>query len=709
MMAHAWQSELLKGNGEDDWTRQTVTLGDQRWSLPDFSYAGYQQGTAPLGVTVACRVENLDVKTGEEISAAMKAAIHRLAQAGGGILRLPSGDFLLSQSVGINASNIAIEGAGSQQTRLHVGRDYQPDDPLNEGVLSFGRELPSGWRQGWWSQAPEVAQLSRQAHAGDTSVHVDNSKNLRRGQWIVLSQALWSGASRQWTGGQWPTFSRTQRPTGAERLFAFVYLRRISDIEGLRIHLDAPLPWSLAPQDNPIRVLDPDQASTPMLEQVGLSGVSIEFENSSGPGRPLGAGVAFEGIRDGWLHDVVIRNIPRTGVRVTHSARISVMQSAVRHMQDGGGGGWGYGFDLFASQDILLRDTTAEQLRHGVTLSRMPTSNVVVSRHQSIGSTQDGDDSHHGPIQQVLFDQHQGLRGAGLRMVYRGRKSNGAHETLASGVVWNAGGDTSRGLWYGHGVAVDPIEAGWAMVIGVAPERWVLQDGRPIGEPPLRRVPTALAPQQLPGLAGRGPGRASGNVYYEGIGHAGLTPASLYQAQLKARTGKSVAGYRSDCEQSSPARPAPEPVTAPAPALLFKRGAQSAVLRMNPDYARLDRDATVQPAQTWIRITDDARAWTPLVTLRHTLQPAGSISTLRIRLRTNRSAEMRVQLASPTLPHQQRSLEGSKHLRVEAGDWQVIDLPLPPSARKQSFDTVMLKASGQRSGAIIEIDQIELR
>ena len=709
--AEGWQSQLLTGSDRHGWTPHAVDLGGRSWSLPDFSYAGYRQGTVALGNAVACRVMRLDGEDGEDISAALTAGIRELARNGGGILRLPAGQFRLSRSIGIDASNIAIEGAGSQRTHLTVAARYQPRDPWDEGVFSFGRNAPDGWRQGWWSQAPEVTRLAEAVEAGDEIIRVTSGRSLRPGQWVALTQALWPAASRRWSGGDWPAFDPDQRPTGHDRLFTLVYLRMVTDVDGDRIQLDAPLPWPMDPANNPIRLVAPDQGQARMLEDVGLSGLSVSFEAADGPERPRGSAVVFEGVRNGWLHDVSIHNIRRTGVRITHSARVTVRNTLIRGMQDGGGGGWGYGFDVFAAQDILLHETVTEWLRHGVTLSRLPTSNVVVSGHRSIGSTMDGDDSHHSPVQQVLFDRHEGVRGAGLRMAYRGDKSNGAHETLASGVVWNARGDDSPGRWYGHGVVVDPLDVGWALVVGVAPQRRVFQDGRPLGRPPMRRVPETKDPLRLPALPGRNPGHASGNVYYEGIGRPGLQPQSLYTAPLQTRTGRPVARYRDDCGQGVAPSPAVERTEPPPRTRLYDNGSGSAVVRLNNAHAGVQEQPTDQPntpRAAWIRIEDRADAWTPLVTLRHPRHASGRVDSVRLLLRTSRPARFRLQLAEPSLPHETRMVGKTATFDVAAKQWTSVSVPLPKLDHGAVFDTLVLKASGQKTGAVVEIRRIEL-
>jgi len=708
--ANAWESELLSRGSDGRWTPNVVRLGDQSWSLPDFSYTGYRLGLSPLAASVACRVEHLEARPGDDIATAIESAIRRLARRGGGILRLPTGTFRLSRSVGIVDSGIAIEGAGSDRTRLIVPESHQPADGLIEGVFSFGRNPPKGWRQGWWSQAPVLTEVTQAIEAGDQSLTVASSRGLRTGQWIAVTQALWPAASKQWSNGEWPGFQPSQRPTGSDRLFEFVYLRKITAIHGDRVRLDAPIPWRLHPKDNTIRVVAPDESPTPPLENVGLSGVSIDFESKAGTARPNGIGVTFEGVRDAWLHDVAIANVPRFGVLLTHSARVSIAESAVQGMQDSGGGGWGYGFYIFASQDVLLRNTVAEQLRHGVTLSRLPTSNVVVSGHRSLGSTQDGDDSHHGPVQQVLFDQHQGLYGAGLRMVYRGTKSNGAHETLASGVVWNAGGDRSRGLWYGHGVVVDPFDAGWAMIVGVSPERWVMQDGHPIGAPPIRRVPASNAPHRLAALPGRAPGAATGNVYYEGIGRSGLEPASLYEAQLQRRTGVSSTRYRDDCEPTGINTSAARRVQEPSSDLLFSDTTQSAVVDLNSAFSRVLPASTAGTAVSRrIQITDTAPKWTPLVTLHHEERSTTRRPTLHVRLGSTAPTRLLVQLRGPALPHQDKTYSKVAEFEIMEKKPTFVALPVPDLEPGDTFDAVVLKSSGLRSGATITIEDIQLR
>jgi len=331
-------------------------------------------------------------------------------------------------------------------------------------------------------------------------------------------------------------------------VFSFSYLRYVRAKSGNRVFLDAPVPRKLDPADNPIHIRLTDGT---MHENSGIAGLTIGFDNNTDPrtGRPHGSAVYFEGIRDGWVYDVRVLNFPRNGLYADFSARITFLNCTVKGAQDKGGDGYGYGFLEGASQNLLYRNCHGEDARHNFISSRSLTSTIVYNRCVSVNAA-DPDDTHYAFEQAILWDKHTQLNGEGLESFNRGDESNGAYETVASGVIWNFFGDGIPGsVPHGGAIYVKPSPDGEAIVIGVTGNHQIFDNSKGNTVKPF--VPGDLMPAAAGLQVGTGIG-ALGNVLYEGLYQPGLEPESLYEAQLQNRTGQGPAGFRQVCRTILP-------------------------------------------------------------------------------------------------------------------------------------------------------------
>ena len=538
-----WESQLFpKENGR--FTIHAVTFGGRQWTLDDFSYVGYRLGEQNLGGDSGRPVFRI---TGQgDISAELQAAIDAAGKLGGGIVAIPKGKYKMSSAVSIPWDNISIVGAGSGQTTIEVPSNYDSHEAQNmaEALFTFGRALNTSNR-GWVDGGPVIAQVPVPIQRGALAVDTDNASAVGIGAWVVVQQyfspALVNRNSHP--PDQWQANS-----TVDHSIFSFSYLRRVVAKSANRVFLDAPIPWTLDPADNPIHLR---LAESTMHENSGIAGLTLEFDNNTDPrtGRPHGTGLYFEGMRDGWVYDVRVLNFPRNGLYADFSARITFLNCSVKGAQDKGGDGYGYGFLESAAQNLLYRNCHGEDTRHNFISSRSLSSMIVYNRCVSENAA-DPDDTHYAFEQAILWDKHTQLNGEELAAFNRGDESNGAYETLASGVIWNFFGDGMAGLMpYGGAIYVKPSPDGEAIVIGVNGAHQVYDNSKGNTVSPFVRG------DRMPALAGLQIGTgagALGNVLYEGLHQPGLAPESLYETQFENRTGQAPAVFRAPCITARP-------------------------------------------------------------------------------------------------------------------------------------------------------------
>jgi hypothetical protein len=533
-----WNSQLLpKRDGK--FTFRTVEFAGRQWTLDDFSYVGYKLGEQSLGGDPCRRVFRITGKG--DISAELQAAIDTFGKLGGGIVAIPKGTYTMSTAVSIPWDNVSIVGAGSAETLIGVTSDYHSLEGANmaQGVFTFGR-TPNSSNRGWVDRGPVLTKVSAVIERGSLTVDADDASGVEIGAWVVVqqyfSQALVDANSQ--SPDQWKANS-----TFDHSIFSFGYLRRVVAKQGKRVSLDSPIPRRLDPADNPISLRLTDGN---MHENSGIAGLTIAFANNtdSRTGRPYGTAIYFEGMRDAWVYDVHVSNFGRNGLYADFSARITFLNCVVKRAQDKGGDGYGYGFLESASQNLLYRNCLGQDTRHNFISSRSLTSMIVYNRCTSENAT-DPDDTHYAFEQAILWDKHTQLNGEGLDSFNRGDESNGAYETLASGVIWNFFGDGIAGsVAHGGAIHVKPSPDGEAIVVGVNGKHLVFDNSKG------NTVTPFVAGELMPPAAGLQVGtskEALGNVLYEGLYQSNLDPESLYEAQLEMRTSRAPAEYTGLC------------------------------------------------------------------------------------------------------------------------------------------------------------------
>lgn len=202
------------------------------------------------------------------------------------------------------------------------------------------------------------------------------------------------------------------------------------------------------------------------------------------------------------------------GVLVRESRRVTVADAHLGHAQHRGPGGNGYLFEVRASTEVLVRDSTATAGRHGFIQNwGFGTSGCVSLRVRSTGAAAlarrgglalpAASEYHLSLAFANLVDDSE--RDDGWLAVNRGAESSGAGHTASESVFWNA-----RGRGY-----LRSCQYGWGYVVGTGSDLVVQTE---TGSPMARGTEPA--------------------DFVEGLGRAaGLVPRSLYENQRARRLG----------------------------------------------------------------------------------------------------------------------------------------------------------------------------
>lgn len=118
--------------------------------LHDFSYAGYHRSEVPLPSSFPGTQISAMTSASAHPNTALTAArpsvrtIAAVVAAGGGVVYVPDGEYIISAPITIQNSNVLIRGQSRANTKLFFEDPQQPGGLHLQGRRSFGgRGLPS--------------------------------------------------------------------------------------------------------------------------------------------------------------------------------------------------------------------------------------------------------------------------------------------------------------------------------------------------------------------------------------------------------------------------------------------------------------------------------------------------------------------------------------------------------------------------------------
>ena len=478
----AQTSELWGVNGER-WT--------PRSRLPDFSYAGYHSGEAPLpevapGVSVKDFGARGDGET-DDTAAFLKA----LATVKSGAIEVPPGRYRITDILEIKRSHIVLRGAAPERSILFFPKPLNSIKP-NWGATTDGRPTSEySWSGGFvWFKGDlgrrTVAQVSSPAQRGDTRIRVSTSNNFHAGQRVEivetdtpensLAAALYSGDSGD-----------TSKLLGSTRASI---VSRIVKISGNEIELERPLRFDIRPEWQP-RVT----TFEPTVTESGVENLGFEFPVTSYAGHFTELGfnaVAFGGVADCWARNLRIVNADSGIFANGYFCTIKgVLYESARapDRTSGSTGHHGFGFE---GEDNLFTDFEFRtQFIHDITVDHNASGNV----------------SAHGRGVDLCFDHHR--RAVNENLFTDIDAGVGTH-------LWRSGGGDALGK---HAAARNTF--------------WNIRTTRSQNYPPADFSPSSI---NLVGIfTQQASEKSTQGRWFEAIPPEKITPPDIHAAQLARR------------------------------------------------------------------------------------------------------------------------------------------------------------------------------
>lgn len=281
--------------------------------LPDFSFAGYRYGEAPIPTpAVVANVMNFGA-VGDGIADDTTAFENAIAAVNNGAILIPAGRYKITRVLYIRKSNLVLRGAGPSLTTLvftkHLTELIGPP-PGTSGLESWSWSGGLIWVEGAETTA-KLADVTANAARGSKALTLSSTAGLSVGQTIRLTMTDPDGS----LGRHIHADQLDAHPTlVGRRLVRFP--SKIAAISGNEITLERPLRHDVKTQWSPeIR------SFSGQLEEVGLEGFKMEF-----PTRVYGGhfqedgfnGIWMDGVANSWIRDITVHNF-ENGIMIERS------------------------------------------------------------------------------------------------------------------------------------------------------------------------------------------------------------------------------------------------------------------------------------------------------------------------------------------------------------------------------------------------------
>jgi hypothetical protein len=449
--------------------------------IPDFSMVGYYNGTRSLPVVPVAITLDASAHNSQEI---IQQAINELSKkpmdANGfrGAILLKKGVYRIPGSIHINASGIVLRGEGKETKMIAAGKGQR-----NLIVVSGDGNISE-------LQGSRKKIVDDYVPVGARTLQLNNVSGLRKGDKIILYRKAfpsWIASikmneihQRDSTVMQW-----------TPQDYSFSFEREIVSIIGNRIKLNAPVVMEMNNTDALGEIYK--YSFEGRINHCAVENISFDSEYASETDEDHGwNALYFDKIENGWIQDINAEHFGYSCVTLGGMAKnITVANCENSAPVSKIIGGRRYSFNNNGQLNLFMHCTATDGRHDYVTGSRVAGPNVfynctAINAHADIGP-------HHRWAMGTLYDNIS--TDGEINIQDRGDWGTGHGWAGVNQVLWNC---TVK-----RAAVQNPWESGKNYAIGIKGEKYT----------------------------GRLKGRPDG--VWEGLNKAGLTPSSLYLAQLK--------------------------------------------------------------------------------------------------------------------------------------------------------------------------------
>lgn len=467
-------------------------LWDPRGRLPDYSYAGYHMGEVPLPTTSIIGATNIQSygaipNDGNDDSSAIQSAIDATSF---GVIYFPAGEYVLETPIIIDKSNIVLVGDGdgtsASDTKLYCPYSAEELDGYDKshqtGKIGHFIIFDSGGKDGSNSVGDLICTVIESAKRGDRTLRVDDASALSAGDYVLVvfkepnDKSMWEHI-----------LNYHELPAHPDSKTSEKYLMQIERIVNDLVTFKQPFRFDVNTDWEP-------EIKTPLfIEEVGIENIRVQFievPHADHHDEPGYNAIRFGGVMHGWARNVTVKHSDNAFRVLSQSAFITLTDIAIKG-RDGH-----HAFNIGHASHTLLSDITSTgspaKWTHGVTYAHTATCNVTTN----VTSDQVFDlDLHSDAPFENLFEniENWGYHSSGSSPGKDTWPHTGARTTY-----WNL-----------SGTAGIPIN----------------DDGELWGHIQTNLITNTTMADIL----------STDDEWYEDMGTAPMTPASLYKSQLTKR------------------------------------------------------------------------------------------------------------------------------------------------------------------------------
>ncbi|MDR3610381.1 MAG: T9SS type A sorting domain-containing protein [Ignavibacteriaceae bacterium] len=498
-----WQSSLVHYDAGNKLVYAT-DQGNNR--IPDFSYAGYRNGESEIPVIPVIAV--IYPVPGDN-TAYIQTILDSLGNAGSkGAILLSPGNYQIWGTLKLRFNGIVLRGSGdgsdSLTNTILVGKG---DNPTQRTIIIAGGGTSTLWKDQVTGTKTNISSDS--VLVGSNDFYVDNASQYSPGDNIIIYhtcsltwlQAINYGGTHSAGPGEDTSWAVDSHP--------IVYNRYIKAINGNKITIDAPVYNHLIKSLSQSYIYK--YARMGIKTGIGIENLRIDIETLGGEDENHAwQAVDLYQLEDSWVRNCTSLHFGQSGIRINTGSRITIDNCKALDPVSTITGERRYNFNTYSgSQQILFKNCLATNGRHHYVSNGTSWNSGVVFLNCTSSGAYVSSEGHRQWSQGYLYDNHKELDGPrpGVSPVLLALYNRGDYGTahgwaIANSVAWNC--DVAAGDLI---VQKPPTAQNYAIGCKGA------------------RITGISPPAPFNELQG----------YIEGSNTPGLSPQSLYLAQLQER------------------------------------------------------------------------------------------------------------------------------------------------------------------------------
>lgn len=512
MAQESWQSQLVTQDKTGNLTYQKDKDG---FVIPDFSQAGYKNGkdvpviNLPERTIVISPLEDKEADNTQHVQKAINEVGQYELNADGirGVVLLKAGRYIIDGTLNLTYDGVILRGEGNcfseNDSTVLYGREASEKA---KRLILMGNSSAHNWGNGKGNN--QVNITTRKVMPGDYSFQVTDASAYQIGDLICIKYPT----TTEWLEAVWYG-GNTKRNTDESMKWKIKdidisYHRYVTNVEGNRIEVDAPVFYSLDQQYAQAYIYKIENPGT-VRHNVGIENLHISLERSpeNSTANVDQNCIYMSSLENSWVKGVSMSGFVHAGIKTTSTKRSTIEDCYAIDPSGLCTGGTYYNFENYhRSQLILLKNCYARNERHHyISNGCATTSGIVVLNFRSELSLAQAE-GHRLWSQGILFDNWKEL---GTIKSNAGKIGMYLRDNMGSGHGW---GGTNSVFWncdvQGGAIYLDKVPTGQNYAIGCTAKT-------------IRRYRNTMS-EYMDG-------------YIEGQNRKNLQPASLYEAQREAR------------------------------------------------------------------------------------------------------------------------------------------------------------------------------